>query len=528
MFGSNRRGLARLAVHLLLLCLVGASFAQAVAKKMQDNLTWGAYADYEAMSVAISDIVYRLNQGYLAYGAVLNIFDKRLGITTAPGEIPHIDRMRDARYINDTIRDAISIDQISTVAPSQPLDFIPIVRRDFAPILAEDVGRVDYYRLAFLFFGFKIQSMHYMFFSLLFATTLLFVVGFRGQSVPLSLLAAELVSVCLIINSNLFFISLPSISAYRAISSLAIVPVTHLVFCVFRKTQLRSIAGMTALAQAALFVFVMWSRSSAQWGIIAVFMATLLEALAGRVWRNRHALVVWPAATILFGFLGLSIYAHNALSPAYYTGELRPSHFTWHSAYLGLSIHPRWPYPEQGDAIAFQPAAKYLAVHRPDLPEAAPLTNGYWFGFHDRIVRHLFFKFAQQHPTYMFYLYAWWKPLRFWQIYSAAMQPFTRGLGLAVLLALVSVGGFVLAQLQDNWRKVWTQLLPVSGVVALASYAPNEWAYPAPHVMVDAIWTTNAFLMLLGSAVVAMFVKTVGARLSGRGWKAPLSRGVFQ
>jgi hypothetical protein len=392
------------------------------------------------------------------------------------------------------------------------LDFIPIVRRDFAPILAEDVGRVDYYRLAFLFFGFKIQSMHYMFFSLLFATTLLFIVGFRGQSVPLSLLAAELVSVCLIINSNLFFSSLPSISAYRAVSSLAIVPVTHLVFCVFRKTQLRSIAGITALAQAALFIFVMWARSSAQWGIIAVFMATLLEALVGRVWRNRHALVAWPAATILFGFLGLSIYAHNALNPVYYSDELLPSHFTWHSAYLGLAMNdPHSPLRYEGDETAFGASAAYLAVHRPDLPAAAPITNGYWFRLHDQIIRHLFFKFVQQHPTYILYLYTWWKPLRFWKIYSAAMQPFTRGVDLAVLLALVGVGGFVLAQFRGNWWKIWTQLLPVSGVVALASYAPNEWAYPAPHVMVDAIWTTNAFLMLLGSAVVAMFVKTVGA-----------------
>ena len=497
-----------IAIPLALIGLVFLSLAQATSKKMHRNLTWGAYPDFESMSVAISDMVYHLDQGYLAYGKIIELFDKRLGVNTPPGEIPHLQRMTDAGYINATIREATSLDHISIIGPSHPLDFSPIIRRDLVPVEAEDVGRIDYYRAAFSLFGFRIQSMHFLFFLVLMITTLLFIVGFNGQIVPLGVLAANLIAVNLVINSTLFFDGLPSISAYRAVSALAIIPVSHLIFCVFNRARLWSAAGFSSLGQIAIFIFVLWARSSAQWGFAAVLLATLFVAMRQRAWRRFRSLTLWPLAALIAGELALSIYVHNALSPAYFTDELLPSHFTWHSAYLGLNVHPKFSFPENGDAIAFLPAAKYIAEHRPDLPEAAPLTNGYWLRLHDEVVRHLFLNFALAHPQYMLELYARWKPTRFFDIYVDAMKPLLHGLVFAGLAAIVILGSAATLLLRTAWRQMSFDALTITAITALASYIPIMWAYPARHVMVDSVWTTTTFLLLLavtaGGAVIRL------------------------
>jgi hypothetical protein len=311
---------------------------------------------------------------------------------------------------------------------------------------------------------------------------------------------ANLIAVNLLIDSDLFSEGLPSISAYRAVSALAIIPVSHLILCIWSRAPLRSLAGLTGLAQVALFIFVMWSRSSAQWGLMAVLVATALFGLKRWAWSYPNRLTVWPILALMAGVLGLSLYSTNALNPAYFTDELLPNHFTWHSAYLGLAVHPKWSHPEQGDAIAFLPAAEYLAENRPDLAEKAPLTNSYWLRLHDQIVRHLFLKFAYEHPRYMMELYAWWKPVSFVKYYYIAMQPLLRGFQLAGLVGLVMLASAAALLLRDAWRQMMLPLLIITGIVVLASYAPLMWAYPAPFVMLDAVWTTTVFLLVLAAA----------------------------
>jgi hypothetical protein len=504
-----------IAIPLAIVGLVVLSLAQATSKKMHHNMTWGAYTDFESISVAISEMVYHLHHGYLAYGEIINLFEKRLGGNTPPGEIPHIERMTDARYINATIREATSLDQISIVAPRDRFDFSPIIHRYLVPIIAEDVGRVDYYRVAFSLFGFRIQSMHFLFFLVLMISTVLFIVGFNGQVVPLSVLAANLIAVNLVINSHLFFESLPSISAYRAVSALAIIPISHLIFCVFNRARIWSLAGLSSLGQVTLFIFVLWARSSAQWGFAAVLLATFLIAIRQRAWRNFRRLTLWPLAALIVGELALSIYAHNALSPAYFTDELLPSHFTWHSAYLGLKV------PNPGDDFAFLPAAKYIAKSRPDLPETAPLTNSYWLRLHDQAVRHLFFEFVSAHPRYMLELYTWRKPALFVNIYCNVMTPLMHGFLLAGLLTIVILGSAATLLLRTAWLHMTYEALTITGITALASYIPIMWAYPAQHVMVDSVWTTTAFLLLLATTVGGAIIRLVQALAdrSGPMWR---------
>jgi hypothetical protein len=60
------------------------------------------------MAIAISDLVYDLNKGYLAYAAVLNALDATLGRVGAPGEPPRIQLMGNAAYITRAIKDAFS------------------------------------------------------------------------------------------------------------------------------------------------------------------------------------------------------------------------------------------------------------------------------------------------------------------------------------------------------------------------------------------------------------------------------------
>jgi hypothetical protein len=163
---------------LLAALLVFSAFAIVLDRKMHHKLTWGTYQDIESIAVVLSDQVYRLHAGYLSYGAVLDLLNRRLG-DKAPVDVSPTKRAGDADYINEAIRDAAAIDVIRPA--HHPGDFSPIVREELVPIMAEDLGRADYYKLSFALFGIGIESMHYLFFAVLFLTCMIYCAAFSDD-----------------------------------------------------------------------------------------------------------------------------------------------------------------------------------------------------------------------------------------------------------------------------------------------------------------------------------------------------------
>jgi hypothetical protein len=261
---------------------------------------------------------------------------------------------------------------------------------------------------------------------------------------------------------------------------------------------------MTGIAQALIFLLIVWSRSSAQWGVFAVLLISFIAW-----WRSQarmeliRSFAFLPLLVVLMGMVGVRIYTHYAVHPAYFTDELLPHHLIWHSAYLGLTV----PRPElMSDDFAFKASTHYMAETQPDFPfTQSPITNGYWFRLHDRTIRHLFLQFALEHPLYMIQLHTWWKPVRFAHIYMDAIGPALRTvpmLGLASILALLVISS---TWLPPTWRTMPLSAVVPTAVIALSSLTPVMWAYPNSYVMVDSVWAMSVliFVLLWGAVTLA-------------------------
>jgi hypothetical protein len=497
---------------MLVVLLLGLSIVQALHKNMHHNLTWGAWADSESMAVAISDLVFGLNRGYVAHAAVFHLFRFRFWQDLALDDPAALARMKNADFINKAIHDATQLEIKPTVYPKG--DFRPLLTREWLPIFAEDIGRADYYKLAFSLFGFKIESMHFLYFLILSLSVGLFCAGFYNNLLAMSILIVSLTVLNLIIAGDMFSVSMPSISAYRAISALSIIPITHLTFCIWQGIPWKSVAAIAGIGQALLYVFVTWARSSAQWGALAIVLIALIT------WWQSHDrfslsrnVVFLPLFVVFAGIAGTKVYTHYAAHPAYFTDELLPHHMFWHSAYLGLSLHPDWPNPGVGgDEIAFSASRSYLAETQPDLPfTQSPITNGYWFGLHDRTMRHLFLQFAYKHPWYMVGLYGWYKPRQFVQLYRGAVQPSLRGIPLLGLVIVMSILVLSPMWLPHGMGALAASAWVPTGVIAFSSLAPIMWAYPASYVMVDSVWTVSVFVLVLIGVLLGIALEVVYA-----------------
>jgi hypothetical protein len=220
-----------------------------------------------------------------------------------------------------------------------------------------------------------------------------------------------------------------------------------------------------------------------------------------------------PLFLVLIGMAGTRIYTHYAAHPAYFTDELTPSHLFWHTAYIGLSYHPQWfvHHPgEYGDAIPFNASTRYLAKTQPNFPATqSPITNGYWMRLHDRIVRHLFFQFARENPRFMLELYGWWKPVTFISAYINLSRSVLGGLPLFGLFSVMGILVFSSIWFPGHSRTVVASALVPSGVIAVSTLAPNMWGYPNHHVIIDSVWGTSVFILMLIWSVSAVGLRMV-------------------
>src|SRR5205085_10151655 len=134
--------------------------------------------------------------------AVFDLFRERLWQNLAISDPSAIARMKNADFINKAIRDATQLQ----IAPTSYAwgDFQPLLKREWIPVFAEDIGRADFYKLAFSLFGFKIESMHYLYFLILSFSVGLFCVGFSKNLVGMTILIVNLTVLNLIIASNIF------------------------------------------------------------------------------------------------------------------------------------------------------------------------------------------------------------------------------------------------------------------------------------------------------------------------------------
>src|SRR5215813_1345909 len=303
---------------------------------------------------------------------------------------------------------------------------------------ADDVGYVDFAKIAFFLFGLHIRAFYYLFF-LTYGLTLFVALIERhrdpmGQIILLS--AAGLVYVSCYY-SNFLLLPEPGGSGNmlnpRFMPVLALVPGIHLLLMLVDKAAPNWWRLAIVIFQSGVIFFAIHIRASAVWWIPALLLAAVvlflltLKAGKGRPegWRAaayRGLVVQWPALVsiaIILGSLKLVVWS---LHPIYREGGWLSYHAVWHSIYYSLQFHPKYvekyaAYHEgkDGDEMPIAGALAYLKEHpEEDKPELFIDGRSLKYSAIERLVQLAFFEFLGRDPWFVFETFVIVKPRFIW------------------------------------------------------------------------------------------------------------------
>ncbi len=513
------------ALAALVICLV---FVSGLRRGMEHVVTFGPQSEQNGMAIAISELVYGLD-AYVGYASVVDALVKKMNGGIGPGDPNYrtiLPNLSNAELLNEALSDAISLGP-------QPNGFIS--DGSLMTMVYDDVGIVDFDKIAFSLFGFRIQSLYYLFFAILSLSTVLFLLQFWTRPVAQIVLLCCLYAFFLELHGSFFTQNMPTFWGMRHGSTLAIVPMWHVALLLAYRARLSLVAVILALIQVAILVLAIKMRGSAAWTI--VFLSAIALFLAFRAWRNipapQRSIVAlakltasWPLVVIVLGWLASGIYTNAKLHPAYFTDDIMPYHGAWHSAYLGLatstafwkqigvSADPRSDIRDYAglgvyrDRAGYDAAIAYLRSRhfiRSEAEYLSPWTHTYKMRLHDNTMRRVFFATMEANPAATIGLYFFWKPLQTILVLarlltSISLEIWALTLGGAAILAVAyaAVRGTTLTEIGTTF---W--LLPTATLFAAL---PNIWAYAASHTIVDLAFSVLVFLTFALWAMIVWFI----------------------
>jgi hypothetical protein len=512
------------------------------------NLTWGPSHDIWSAAAAISQIRFGLS-GNVSYKEV----EQAIADVTTSG--------KNALASNDEATLLMDQDPVAVTRAFQSAAMltpgsiaIPKDMGGYVTDWCEDLGYADFYNVAFRLFGFTAFSTHWLYFCILSASFLLFSFTFRTDDFVIALLNLTVTALFLASATSLFSVTMPSFAANRYLTTLAIIPLLHILCTALLRRAYRLSDSAAFLAQCLIMWFAINARSSGNWCIIALVLMAIFVALLRRSESRTIAVIRMAVSTRLLDrseagkcrsisvtagslmegatqlslrFLaipyarnlcgvalialavtgGLTLSRHALYSARYSWEDNLPHHLIWHSAYLGLQLNPAWaavrPYPYPDVPLAGDGAGFMLFVHWAHdhgVPFVSQTGEVYGNAYirakvYEKVIRQVIFDFALKHPVYMLQLYLYYKPLAL----AKLIGEFVGSIGWqAWLFALVPVGfaSTLFASREERYLKR-TEIVTATTVLVFCSQLPNFWAYPASHVVGDALWSA-LFTLLIG------------------------------
>jgi hypothetical protein len=318
----------------------------------------------------------------------------------------------------------------------------------------DDIGFVDYVRMAFYLFGHRLQSLYFAYFLFFAISAAAFIATFRAQLEVLCLLAIACLAQVFLFASPLFDSARSSIADPRFLSVLAIVPGLHIACLMLWWSRLSRADLALAALQSVLLVFAFWIRASAIWVVLGLGLLASLIILKG-LFERRVELARLSSFGILVGvMLGHMLYVSVALHPVYsQKGEIA-HHVFWHAVFSQLESHPQWKtkYGPQfdnatGDMLPQVAAKNYLATHPSDDPSIYLTEDRTYLtvAAQEFYKRQAFFEFLRNDPDFVLETMFWYKLKRVSNVFLhylvalASSPAIGQAAGCLVLLVLAGV-----------------------------------------------------------------------------------------
>jgi hypothetical protein len=483
-----------LAIAIICIALF-ASFRIGLVRGLADSIgqsSWGRVLF--AVGAAITEMEHG-GYGYTTSNVIETVLTYS-GLTSDPGILAPLgtkfpDNLQNTALMNAAIDKAVHF--------KWPFDPNDLVRGSSG----DDLGLIDYVRLSFYLFGYRISSLYFTYFVILGISVSAFVNAFRTSPARLALIALICVVHALVFGSLLLNPEhLGAVADPRFLSVLSVIPGLHLSCLMLDRLAPSPRNAALALLQSVILIFIVWTRTSAIWVLLGVSLLAGTITIHDLRCRQFRLLRLWSIG-ILFGVWACqAIYVSVALHPVYNSNNEITHHVLWHSLFYPLQFHPKWNerYADQYDNAVYDElpptaAKKYLLRHPPSNPDAIYLTADHKYlrlAAAELYIRKAFFEFLSNDPKFVLEALFVYNPLTMIHaltslLASTSLQSvFTY---LAVGTTFFLIAGFLIA-VNARWRPfengVW--LLTAGFVVSLLPVLPT---IPNVHTMAD------QYLMLL-------------------------------
>lgn len=505
----------------MLITLIGFG---AMSQGRFGTVMFGPGHDILAMTIAISNIEFGLKEG-LGYREVEHVLTGHLTINNNVNDMGTLALVQQPDLVTKAIKAATKLKKEDLRPGSAETG-------GYATIHGEDIGYADFYNLAFRIFGYDSRSTSFLYMTILAAAFALYVFTYWRDNFPIGVLTLGITALFLeTTSSSIISIDVPSVAANRFLSTLALIPLLHIVAAIINSRELTAKEISTLILQIMIMVFAISCRSSAQWAALAILFIAFsfgikkmpvprlkncwqlgfahLHSFASgsrtpidliRKFTRLPRLIVVPTL-LLLTLVSANLVEKVRLHPIYFGDDVLPHHMLWHSAYLGLSLHPQWaehlPMKELagkgGDGIPFTLSMIYLRDR--GIPYLGGATgNDIRIPIHERVIRSAFFNFLKHNPWYCVQLYFYYKPISFLEKLKLTVRPIPL---FAWMLAAISIITSIILLMPEEESTPSTGSLIAASIVFFTSLLPLMWAYPACQVMADQLWSSLFFVMFL-------------------------------
>jgi hypothetical protein len=526
------RPVRQVVLALICLCVSGGLLYRMIHLGTSRGMDRGLYEVVQdaarAMAVAISDMHFHLNRGYVGYTAIFDELEKG-GFTTNGGLIKNLGRTYPANLVDRALLDHTLQTALNTPVPKD----VGFGDHSLLSMGYAELGLVDYFKLTFHLFGYRVEGAFYIYFLLLGISVAAFILAYWRSSATLAIPILFLAAGNLIFSTDYFDnINSQSVANPRFISTLGILAGLHILMLMLGARRATIFQVALACVQTLIFAFTMSVRATLLWFVMLIVLVAIVQIAvliarseAGRsvrasigAWSAELAgLRLWPALIFLIGTWTYQFTISMNTHPSYELDDFLPSHLRYHNAFIGLKAHPqfyplfgdKYYYHADSDTLGFLVADLFMMKYY-DVPESyylSPLYGGPKMRLDDRMAKKAYLQFIMQHPGFVIEAHIY-KAGRIRDFISHLMGgALSRGNARLIMFCGIVIAGLFLIAGQTltpaNRMTAALRLAIVGTVAALFSFLPNLYSVFYPQVLSDGLWLTFFVLLLAGACGLA-------------------------
>jgi len=326
---------------LLSALVIAMTWRQGMLFEMHKKHFSSRYA-HKCIPIAISDLTYGHQRDYIGFYRV--------------GEVFFQDH---ESSLNALIRKALTL----TDPQGPPLLF------------CSDLGLVDYTRSAFQLFGYRSESIYYLFFLVLCTGCLLYIVDQFTHLSRLFMCFLILLSLYIVVFIMPLTDQFGNLTEPRFFEILGLIPALHILLMIRDRRSISIASFFVVLCQSLLLIFVYYCRSTSAWQLMLILLMPVcvwlrLKSRRAPGYESKRSLSLrlmrtcWPALLPLVGLMVLPAYKNLVCNPIVLQNG--SAHLFWHNAFMGLCLQPdlaRVYQVDIDDQSVENAAERYLLDH---------------------------------------------------------------------------------------------------------------------------------------------------------------------